>query len=479
MPNKSTEHSENMCSGFGTHFGNFLNTLNHLFVEFQMGMSNKSICIYPGFLIGELNREVTSSDYTPYFHHSRLYDRSSVNLIDVENASVMNMIDELVEKDVNGVITYDLPNEMIIEMQPDSTKRYHLQSNFTPDPSKSYISVDINTIGQVVPINVGLGEQVLVSIYDLLEDTYDFMSPTYYLSGAIYGSSHGHPLGDLNPHGKKEYHYVLPVQADYFIFDHLGSTRLIYHTICEPSGDKFIYELDAVYDYFPFGKMLRDYEANEEKFLFTDKERDDETNYDNFGARYYDSDIGRFMGVDPLVSEMPEWSPYNYTFNNPVKFIDPDGRNPILGLKLWSRIKKAGSDAWNFVTNRRDWSDNGAEQIYIPALGNVRSYGNQNDVEAMKELAGLIPYVEVGFGPIGPQNISAATRLKGRVKALGNIENGQGFSAVYDRSSGSIGYKMSNRDGSSVTLRDGSVNDDVVRQFGGHRSLADTMGGRW
>ncbi|MEM9546552.1 MAG: RHS repeat-associated core domain-containing protein [Bacteroidota bacterium] len=42
--------------------------------------------------------------------------------------------------------------------------------------------------------------------------------------------------------------------------------------------------------------------------LFTDKERDDETNYDNFEARYYDADIGRFMGVDPLVSEMPEWS---------------------------------------------------------------------------------------------------------------------------------------------------------------------------
>ncbi|MBL7792067.1 MAG: RHS repeat-associated core domain-containing protein, partial [Saprospiraceae bacterium] len=59
--------------------------------------------------------------------------------------------------------------------------------------------------------------------------------------------------------------------------------------------------------------------------MFTYKERDAETGWDNLGARLYDSDISRFFGVDPLGEERAWVSSYNYAQNNPIMRIDTDG----------------------------------------------------------------------------------------------------------------------------------------------------------
>jgi RHS repeat-associated protein len=69
-----------------------------------------------------------------------------------------------------------------------------------------------------------------------------------------------------------------------------------------------------------------------DKYKFTGKERDNETGYDYFGARYYDSKIGRWMSVDSLAGEegLFNWSPYHYSFNNPLRFKDLKGKTPVV-----------------------------------------------------------------------------------------------------------------------------------------------------
>jgi len=61
---------------------------------------------------------------------------------------------------------------------------------------------------------------------------------------------------------------------------------------------------------------------------FTGKEKDEETGYGYFGARYMDYELmTMWLSVDPMADKYPSISPYAYCAWNPVKLVDPDGRD--------------------------------------------------------------------------------------------------------------------------------------------------------
>lgn len=118
--------------------------------------------------------------------------------------------------------------------------------------------------------------------------------------------------------------YAVPASAGvrcyYIEKDWLGTNR----AVIDEDG-----VLQNVADHYPFGLrmpgrvMVTDEEGN--RYQYTGHEFDSETGYGYHGARYYNRELGRYMSVDPMAKYHE--SPYAYSANNPIYFVDPNGKD--------------------------------------------------------------------------------------------------------------------------------------------------------
>ena len=131
--------------------------------------------------------------------------------------------------------------------------------------------------------------------------------------------------------------------------------------------------------YIPYGELFVE-ERNgswASPYLFNAKELDEETGLYYYGARYLNPSIALWLSTDPLQGKYPGMSPYNYCAGNPVKLVDPDGRD-------WVQNKETKEIVWkvNCTSEEdtpKDFDYIGNEYLGLSVIGfNAYSDGKNN-----------------------------------------------------------------------------------------------------
>jgi RHS repeat-associated protein len=200
--------------------------------------------------------------------------------------------------------------------------------------------------------------------------------------------------------------------------------------------------------YYPFGlamKMIspRALSVNPINWhKYSDKELQSEEFSDgsgleeyDFGVRYFDPQIGRWNGLDPMAEKFPNLSPYNYSANNPVLFVDKDGKFVHLilkyGVNVAINIGVQMITAYMFDPSVKSWGDAWDEVSIWDALWESASdmIGSRALKMAGNAIVGIFHYIDdVGF-----KNVTGTGLLQ--AGAMGILE------PIVARKLASIGFK--------------------------------------
>ena len=273
---------------------------------------------------------------------------------------------------------------------------------------------------------------------------------------------------------------TLPETDRYFYHsDHLGSSSFISSNAGTTTQHLQYLPPDSYRDGESFVEQ-KSTTAYLSPYRYSGKEKDEETGYSYFGARYYNPELSVWLSVDPMAEKYPSTSAYMYCLGNPVVLVDPDGRSTVVPDDYFSLSGKyLGSDnsktnnvriinestykAINILSEKyKDKDPSGA--IKINALhGNSTLWGDASTNESTDTKILNHYYTEAGYNlselssPVkiggNPNNSVWATRLWDAValftfKNNYPVPNGYGIPESYmgitvDR--GSIGTVLINK----------------------------------
>ncbi|RLE25190.1 MAG: hypothetical protein DRJ65_08330, partial [Acidobacteria bacterium] len=182
--------------------------------------------------------------------------------------------------------------------------------------------------------------------------------------------------------------------------DHLGSPKVIF----DQSG-----ELVDWMKFRPFGELAESgNNPPATTHLFTGHERDLGTassELDYFHQRYYSPELARFVSVDPVagkVGSSQSWNRYSYTLNNPLKFVDPDGREVFLAIRPVNKTNSVGGHSF-FVIVPTGSNQQYFSNVLRPGTNKFTIGGHKRDGR-LRTLVNESSDVVSASGPMDDQN---------------------------------------------------------------------------
>jgi len=176
-------------------------------------------------------------------------------------------------------------------------------------------------------------------------------------------------------HGSLVMHENGSSTYEYSLKDHLGNTRITF------DEDMNILQEDA---YYPFGMNISGLSYSntspENKYKYNGKrctersrsELQDEFGLEwyDYGARMYDAELGRWHVPDPLAEKYYSLTPYHYTYNNPMRFIDINGEDGW-DVALGCLTVAAGVVQWGFGVSAASTVVGGPAGVYLIMSGSA------------------------------------------------------------------------------------------------------------
>ncbi len=294
---------------------------------------------------------------------------------------------------------------------------YDANGNMITDTNKGITSITYNHLNlpETVSISNSEGSGTISYIYDATGAKLKKIAPsggslieTEYAGNYVYKSGNleffNHPEGIIEKEADG-YKYV------YQFKDHLDNVRLSYK---DKNKDGTITQDEIVQEknYYPFGLTHKGYNdvlrGRNHTYGFGNKEEQDEIGlgWIDITARNYDPALGRWMNLDPLAEQMRRHSPYNYAFDNPVYYIDPDGMKPLGNGDCCGGLKKLASAVKNTITSDLRAVKNSLSK----AFNNLKSIDQNLKGDGDKPTIGSAVNLEASAegGPSNPMDIQTS-----------------------------------------------------------------------